>query len=144
MPGNKKIRVVIDTNLFISFLIGKKLNWLKGPIVNFQIELLFTEQSFLELEEVARRPKFTKYFPKSDLNDLIDLLRKIGKQYMINEVINVCRDPKDNFLLELARKGKADFLLTGDDDLLELGNYQNTKILTAGQFEQVFKTYIKS
>jgi len=50
--------------------------------------------------------------------------------------IEVCRDPKDNFLLSLAIDGKADYLLTGDKDLLELKQIQQTKIQTLTDFLQ--------
>lgn len=47
---------------------------------------------------------------------------------------NLCRDPKDNFLLGLAFDGKADFLITGDDDLLEIGSFYQTKIIAWSSF----------
>jgi uncharacterized protein len=46
----------------------------------------------------------------------------------------VCRDSKDNFLLALAKDGKADYLLTGDKDLLELVQFGNTRIETLAVF----------
>ena len=46
----------------------------------------------------------------------------------------VVRDPKDDFLLNLATDGRADFLITGDKDLLVLGQYEATKILTLNEF----------
>jgi predicted nucleic acid-binding protein len=50
--------------------------------------------------------------------------------------VDVCRDPKDNFLLALAVDSGADFLLTGDKDLLVLKIYNNTIITTIGDFLQ--------
>ncbi|MFN3803082.1 putative toxin-antitoxin system toxin component, PIN family [Belliella pelovolcani] len=48
--------------------------------------------------------------------------------------INECRDPKDNFLLSLSVDGKADFLVTGDSDLLVLGKIEKTKIVSWAEF----------
>jgi putative PIN family toxin of toxin-antitoxin system len=48
--------------------------------------------------------------------------------------IEICRDPKDNFLLSLSIDGKADFLITGDNDLLELTQFGSTSILTIADF----------
>jgi putative PIN family toxin of toxin-antitoxin system len=62
MPGIRKIRAIIDTNLFISFLIGKKLQGLKDLLINSRIELIFAEQNIQELRLVSQRPKFKKYF----------------------------------------------------------------------------------
>jgi putative PIN family toxin of toxin-antitoxin system len=140
MPKSKRIKAVIDTNLFISFLIGKKLQGLKDLLIDFRIELIFAEQNIQELVIVAQRPKFKKYFKTEDLNDLIDLIKIIGKVLIIGNVPNICRDPKDNYLLELARKGKADYLVTGDTDLLEIGINKGTKIITVKEFEQILST----
>src|SRR4030042_4741104 len=130
MQKSKTIKVIIDTNLFVSFLIGKQLQGLKGLLINFRLELIFAEQNIQELRIVTQRPKFIKYFKAEDMNDLIELIKAIGQIYTIDKVPNICRDPKDNYLLELARKGKADYLVTGDTDLLEIGKYKGTKIVT--------------
>jgi len=52
----------------------------------------------------------------------------------ITSKIEECRDGKDNFLLSRAVDGKADYLLTGDKDLLELENIGATKIQTIADF----------
>ena len=137
MPKSKRIKVIIDTNLFISFLIGKKLQGLKELLIDFRIELIFAEQNIQELKMVSQRPKFKKYFKAGDLDDLIDLIRTIGIVIEINNIPAVCRDPKDNYLLELARKSKANYLLTGDIDLLEIGSYKGTKIITVKAFDRI-------
>lgn len=134
MPGIRKIRAIIDTNLFISFLIGKKLQGLKDLLINSRIELIFAEQNIQELRLVSQRSKFKKYFKSDDLEDLIDLLKTIGKIVEIENIPEGCRDPKDNYLLGLARKSKADYLVTGDNDLLELGKYDGTQIVTVSEF----------
>jgi hypothetical protein len=120
MPRKKKIKIIIDTNLFISFLIGKRLAGLKQTLVQSTVQLIFSEQKMEELETVTGRPKFEKYFDKEDVIDLIDLIYAIGKIEKITKEPEICRDPKDNFLLALSDKGKADYLVTGDSDLLTI------------------------
>jgi uncharacterized protein len=137
MPGSKRIRVIIDTNLLISFLIGRKLQGIKELLVNFRILLIIAEQNIEELKIVSQRPKFKKYFQPDDLNDLVLLIKTIGKIFFIENIPQVCRDPKDNYLLELARKSKAHFLVTGDSDLLEIQNYKGTRIIPVREFEQI-------
>ncbi|MCZ2460859.1 MAG: putative toxin-antitoxin system toxin component, PIN family [Chitinophagales bacterium] len=51
--------------------------------------------------------------------------------------ISVCRDPKDNFLLALAKDTKADYLITGDKDLLELKQFDRTIICTLADFIKI-------
>lgn len=64
----------------------------------------------------------------------IDLLQ-------VESFVTVCRDPKDNFLLALAKDGKADYLLTGDKDLLALIKFGKTKIKTITAFLDETKNY---
>jgi len=79
MPEKMKVKIIIDTNLFISFLIGKRLAGLKQTLVNSIIQLIFSEQNIEELQIVTNRPKFKKYFNENDVTDLIDLIHTIGK-----------------------------------------------------------------
>lgn len=52
----------------------------------------------------------------------------------VESIVTICRDAKDNFLLALAKDGRADYLLTGDKDLLELKKFGRTKIETIATF----------
>lgn len=61
-----------------------------------------------------------------------------AEEVEIIERFNVCRDPKDNCFLDLAVNGKADFLITGDDDLLVLNSFQDVEIMTAVAFVNRF------
>ena len=58
----------------------------------------------------------------------------------VSSSVTICRDPKDDFLLSLARDGNADFLLTGDKDLLELERFEATKIITISGFIEEAKS----
>ncbi len=137
MPRSRRIKVIIDTNLFISFLIGRKLHGLKEKVVDFKFELIFAEQSIQELIMVSQRQKFSKYFKAEDLDNLVDLIQTIGRIFKITHIPAICRDPKDDFLLELASKSKADYLVTGDIDLLEIENHKGTKIITVKEFDRI-------
>jgi len=50
-----------------------------------------------------------------------------------------CRDPKDNFLLALAKDGNADYLITGDDDLRSMNQFEKTIIVKLNEFETIAK-----
>jgi len=137
MPKEKRISAIIDTNLFISFLIGKRLKGLKDALVNSKITLIFSEQIIQELDIVANREKFRRYFSIKDVADLVNFFRITGLFYEINDYEEICRDPKDDFLLALAKTSNADYLVTGDRDLLVLENYGKTKIITIEKFERI-------
>jgi len=144
MPEKMKVKIIIDTNLFISFLIGKRLAGLKQTLVNSIIQLIFSEQNIEELQIVTNRPKFKKYFNENDVTDLIDLIHTIGKVIKVTTEPEICRDPKDNFLLALSDKGKADYLVSGDHDLLSIGEYKGTKIITIEELEAVIEKSTKA
>lgn len=85
---------------------------------------------------VTQRPKLQKYFPQSKVSELIDFLKIMGLSIDICSEVSLCRDEKDNYLLALAKDSQADFLITGDKDLLVLQQFESTKILTYQQFFQ--------
>ena len=133
MPKQKD-RVVIDTNLWISFLLTKDFSKFDSIIAHNEITLIFSAELVDEIVEVTQRIKFRKYFK---LDDGESLLIKIKSRSVFIEVtsgVNRCRDPKDNFLLSLALDGFATHLLTGDKDLLILKNFGQTKILKITEY----------
>lgn len=136
MPSQKPSRVIIDTNLWISFLIGKELQNLKDLIVNERIRLITTDQLINELRLVTSREKLKKYFNQDKVADLISLLDIVSEKIKIKKIEQICRDPKDDFLLALSKESKANFLITGDKDLLEIRVYGRTEILTVQKFKE--------
>ncbi len=122
MPSQKN-RVIIDTNLWISFLLTKDLSKFDSIIADNEITLIFSQDLVDEIVEVTQRNKFRRYF---ELDNVKSLLVKIRARAIFIEVtseINACRDPKDNFLLSLSVDGNATHLLTGDKDLLILQHF---------------------
>jgi len=102
--------------------------------VVFNHQILFCNETISELIEVCYRPKFQHYFNKKDIKNMIELLQNIGEFVTIHTTVNLCRDPKDNIWLSLCKDGQADYLITGDADLLILEIFENTKIITLNQF----------
>lgn len=136
MPLLTKFRVVLDTNIFISGLLwgGKPKEilekWLKlkfilliSPYSTSEIIIVF--QRFREEEKVKQLQK-----------DLDTQTVKIIPQ----NKTQVCRDPKDNQILDLCASGNADYLVTGDKDLLILRKFENTSILNPKQFLKMLKS----
>ncbi|MBA4154359.1 MAG: putative toxin-antitoxin system toxin component, PIN family [Flavobacterium sp.] len=131
-----KDRVIVDTNLWISFLLSKDYGKLDKLFNAENLILLFSRELLDEFAEVARRPKFKKYFSITDLNELLTEIHSRAEFIDVTSVINLSRDEKDDFLLALAKDGKADFLITGDNDLLELEKFEKTNILTMANYLQ--------
>ena len=132
-------KVILDTNLWINFLISKKLNQIDDLILDGKIKLIFSKESIEEFITVARRPKFEKYFNDSDINYLLQLFDNYAKLIDVSVEITDCKDFKDNFLLSFAVESKSDYLVTGNNDLLIIKKIKKTKILTWTDFIKEIK-----
>lgn len=131
---NKVSRIVLDTNLWISFLISKDFTKLDDLLFGNKCILIFSEELLQEFLTVAKRPKFRRFFSQNDIEELIETIEDYAEFIDVKTQLNVCRDPKDNFLLSLSQEGQVDYLLTGDKDLLALNNFGSTTIITISDF----------
>ncbi|MDI9365789.1 MAG: putative toxin-antitoxin system toxin component, PIN family [Flavobacterium sp.] len=131
----KNIKVIFDTNVWISFLIGKRLSFIKHYIANGQITIVTTDQLLQEIREVTSRDRLKKYFAEESVIELFELLDVIAEKVEIKPTYFINRDPKDNFLLDLIDFSKADYLVTGDKDLLVHNPFKSASILTPANFE---------
>jgi len=140
----QKNKIIVDTNLWISFLLTIDLSILDTILVNNKITLLFSEELIEEFVEVTQRIKFRKYFALDEVEELLIKMRSRALFVSVKSRVEVCRDVKDNFLLALAVDGKATHLITGDKDLLVLRMYGNTKILTINEYVSETKIAAKT
>lgn len=122
-------RLVVDTNIWISFLIGKELSGLDALLTARKAVALFSDELFEELLEVLHRPKFRRYFSTANIKELIELVNQRAEWIQVTHSSDACRDEKDNFLLDLCLSGSADYLVTGDGDLLDLHRIGDTEII---------------
>ncbi|HPX77130.1 MAG TPA: putative toxin-antitoxin system toxin component, PIN family [Bacteroidales bacterium] len=134
MPKNKPLRLVIDTNLWISFIISKKLNQLEPILLIENTRIIFSSELVQELEATITKPKLQKYFSENALDEMLNVFDPYIDFIIVKSKVQVCRDPKDDFLLSLAKDGKANYLLTGDNDLLEIGKFGETEIIKITDF----------
>ncbi|MCP5501605.1 MAG: putative toxin-antitoxin system toxin component, PIN family [Leptospiraceae bacterium] len=131
------MRVVIDTNLFISSLLGKYTSEILNDITQKRYDLILSDKQLDEIIGVLKRPKFKKIIPYEKIEKLEILLKKVSFFVDVEGNISDCRDPKDNFLLEMGINARADFIITGDEDLLVLNPYKNIKIIKYSEFKEI-------
>ncbi|MCW3108597.1 MAG: putative toxin-antitoxin system toxin component, family [Segetibacter sp.] len=134
MPKSKPLKLVIDTNLWISLIISNKQNLLDPLLYSEKVRFLFSIELITEIETTITKPKLKKYFGTNAMDEMLSTFDPFIDLIEVKSIISECRDPKDNFLLALAKDGKADYLLTGDKDLLELKKFGKTKIKTISSF----------
>jgi hypothetical protein len=133
------MKVVIDTNIWISYLLGGLLQRIDEKILSKEIKAVVSDETLKELSEVLSRPRFKNIFTAERIKELFSLLDSYAIVVSPSQKVGACRDEKDNFLLEVALEGKADYLITGDEDLLVLNVFHNTKIVRPKDFEEMLK-----
>ena len=135
MKQENEIRIIIDTNLWISFLTGRKLSSLLDLLSYPEFQLVISTELIEEIHDVVSRPKLAKYYTSENVNMLMKYMKDFSLSFELGNIPSRCRDPKDDYLLELALVSDADFLVTGDKDLLEVKKIGNCQIVTAMEFD---------
>jgi len=132
-------RVVPDTNIIISAIFwgGKPYkvisNGLKGE---YQ---LVTSPEIMDEVLTKLRTKFQ--FPEDKIEEQANILMSLFHMIIPTTKIDIVRDKSDNKIIECAVDGKADFIVTGDPDLLSLKEYKGIQILTADEFFKINKSH---
>jgi putative PIN family toxin of toxin-antitoxin system len=99
------------------------------------VQLVFSAELLLEFLDVVKRPKLKKYFAKTDIENLLEIIEEYAVFIEVTSVVDSCRDKKDNFLLALAKDSSANYLITGDNDLLEIKKFEETEIITITEYK---------
>ncbi len=98
--------------------------------------LLYSESLLAELVDVLHRPRIrNKYgITPGDVATVLTLIDLRGELVMPQRRITACRDPKDNQVLDVATSGRADIIVSGDDDLLVLNPFEGIPIVVPADF----------
>ncbi|HKT17264.1 MAG TPA: putative toxin-antitoxin system toxin component, PIN family [Stellaceae bacterium] len=129
------MRIILDTNIFVSILIRPGSSF--SSLVDYIDEhatVLYSAETLTELVDVLRREKFAKYTTAKDVAAFVEWIASTGELVTVEEAVIGSRDPKDNKFLALAIAGRADYLVTGDKDLLVLGRIGATPIVAPSDF----------
>jgi putative PIN family toxin of toxin-antitoxin system len=132
---NTKLRYVFDTNVIVSALLFS--DSVPGQAFFHALDcgmILMSHSLAEELSDVLGREKFSRYVTLEERECFLGSLIRGSELVEIVDTVQVCRDPKDNRILELALNGNAAFVVTGDSDLLVLNSYGGAQIVTSSQF----------
>ena len=134
------IRVVLDTNIIISsiFWRGKPYKVMKKGILG-EYQLVISKPIIDELTEKLRN-KFN--FPKDKTKELVNILHTHCELVDVKSKFNIVRDKKDNKIIECAFDGNAEYLVTGDKDLLILEEFKGIKIMNTSEFLSKKSNYL--
>ena len=130
-----KPRCVFDANTLISALLFAQSVPAQAFFAALRYGVVLLSLPLLsELQRVLARPKFDRYILPEERERFLAHLALETARVDITTEIAACRDPKDNQILELAVSGAADFIVTGDADLLVLHPFRNIAIVNAADF----------
>ena len=132
------LRIVIDTNVVLSALLFKfgKVGWLV-PLWQFRrVTPIVSKATASELIRVLKYPKF-KLTP-DEQTAVLSAFLPYAEISVVQGAASVpaCRDPDDDMFLALAAQARADYLVTGDADLLAVRGFKTCPIVTPDQFRQ--------
>ena len=135
----EKHRIIVDTNLWISLLIGKRLSELYALCNSDIVDVYICDEIKEEFIRIASQGKIKKYATGERVLQTLELMEASCISGFIKRTVvsSALRDVNDLYLLAFAETINADFILTGDKDLLSLQSHNHTKIVTFKEFETI-------
>ena len=132
------MKVIFDSNIWVSFLIGHRLQDMREILNNAAVQVYCCPQLVAEVMDVVGREKIRKYVTHAEIADLLRIIRAYCHSVELTRVADSkVRDPKDLFLLSLAETVGADYLVSGDADLHVLGTHKSTRLVKFSEFKSL-------
>jgi uncharacterized protein len=132
------MRAVIDTNILVRAMLNPEGS--VGPVVDYlrdgRYVFLYSEATLNEFVDVLSRPRMVHRYgiTTDEVDALCALVIRRGEPVQSNQTVTACRDPKDNAFLEVAVAGRADVIVTGDEDLEVLDPFEGIPIVSPAKF----------
>ncbi len=138
------MKIVLDTNVWLSGIFWKAQAYnLINYCINKKIEIIISKDILEEITRVAsREDKFTKYIKNlnEDMESLVRTILSISRIIETKSHLDIVKaDPKDNIILDAALDGKADFIVTYDNHLLNMIEFREIKIIKPEEFMTLMK-----
>ena len=134
------MRAVIDTNVLISAIF-----WTGSPkrllnrVRRGEVTLVTSRVLLDELKEILVRPDKPFKLTEEEADRVVKAMQNVAEVVETQSQVRVCRDEKDNKVLECAVDGRAEWIITGDAHLLELQSFKNVRIVTVAEFLEDFE-----
>lgn len=138
--NGKTLRIVMDTNIWVSYLLNPESGL--SALVRYiyaHHRLLYSADALLELTDVLSRKKFEPYIAQSDIQRLLTSYALTGEEIKVTSEVTLCRDADDNYILALALDGRADLIVSGDNDMLALHPFQGIAIFSPAETSKQMK-----
>lgn len=134
------MKVLFDTNLWISFMIGRSLSSLTDVLDRRDVEVYVSEQLLDEIRTVIDRPKFNKLISQETRYYFFEMVYDVCLFTDITvEAVSPIRDIKDLYLLSMAESVPVDYIVSGDKDLTDLHQHNGIPIIKYSQLLEILK-----
>jgi uncharacterized protein len=133
-------KIVLDTNILISAIVfGGKPRKILNSVIAGKIEFATSKDILEEVEGVLSGKKYK--YPVQVVYEIRNAIEELGEIVLPKKSVNrIKKDPDDNRILECALYAKADFIISGDNHLLELKQFNGIQIVNPTEFlEKHFK-----
>jgi len=134
-------RSVLDTNILVRAAITPL--GAVAPVIlrlrNGKFTLLYSQALLNELIKVLEYPHIQRKYDidAEAIQNFVGVLVQYGERVEPNRTVNVCRDPDDNHVIEVALAGNAEYVVSNDQDLLVLKEYETVRFVTVGEFLRI-------
>jgi uncharacterized protein len=142
------MKVILDTNIYISYLLvnGKRrtiTDIVEACLTDEDINLIVPQEMLEELSQTIQGKNYLRtHITQQDLAGLLEVLRITAIiPPLLEDIAPLSRDPDDDYLLAYGLIEEVDYLVTGDDDLLTLGEIDKLSIVGAPAFQQILNSY---
>ena len=130
------MKVILDCNIWISFLIGHQASLMQRILMDTRYDVIVCDELLDEIQDVCSRPKIKSHVNDEELEEFFRIIYAFCQIVKIEGKAEVAiRDPKDLYLLSLAESTEADYIVSGDADLLELKQHKLTKMISLAEFK---------
>ncbi len=130
-----RLRLVFDTNAVVSATLSDGSVPGRALTIALRVGTVLMSRALNdELDDVLRRPRFDRYATLERREEFLRNLMLGVEPVEVIESVRACRDPKDDKILELAVNGNADYIVTGDDDLLAMNPFRDIEIVRPAEF----------
>ena len=132
------MKAILDCNIWVSFLIGHQAEWMGRFLTDTRFEVYVCDELLNEIHDVCSRPKIRTRINDEELEDFFRIIYAFCHVAKIeSEAQSDIRDPKDLYLLSLAETVAADYIVSGDADLLALQQHKTTRMMTLANFKEL-------
>lgn len=113
----REIKIIVaDTNWWVSLVIKSFNNKFAEVLLSTHLKFITSQELTDEIKSTLSKERLQKHLSPDALNIFWPLYNAFATKIKVFSTVSICRDPKDNFLLALAKDATADFLITGDKD----------------------------